>query len=177
MESITTEQKKVKKEIQYATERAKYEKAQELKWQRDQEGKLAQEKRILEEQALQRKKEHEDMLAAAKKNALQLTCKDNTIEKLDCDDDGFRVVVHTVRKYDLNAEKCVDTIHRSHEKCSSRKHEIDFEDDDDHPRLKEKLMLHDEDGDYTESSTEDDVLLQQQISNLQQSIHSISEEK
>jgi hypothetical protein len=41
MESITTEQKKVKKEIQYATERAKYEKAQELKWQRDQEGKLA----------------------------------------------------------------------------------------------------------------------------------------
>ena len=106
------------------------------------------------------------MLAAAKKNALQLTCKDNTIEKLDCDDDGFRVVVHTVRKYDLNAEKCVDTIHRSHYKFSSRKHEIDFEkrvfeDDDDHPRLKEKFMPHDEDGDYTESFTEYDVLLQQ----------------
>lgn len=148
----------------------------ELKWQRDQEAKLAQEKRFLEEESQKRKKEHEDMLAAAKKNALQLTCKDNTIEKQDCDDDGFRVVVHTVWKYDLNAEKCVSTVHRSHEKCSSRR-ELDFEDEDDHPRLKEKVMLHDEDGDYTESSTEDDVLLQQQISSLQQSIHSISEEK
>lgn len=176
MESITTEQKKVKKEVKYATERARYEKEMELKWQRDQEAKLAQEKRFLEEESQKRKKEHEDMLAAAKKNALQLTCKDNTIEKQDCDDDGFRVVVHTVWKYDLNAEKCVDTVHRSHEKCSSRR-EVDFEDEDDHPRLREKVMLHDEDGDYTESSTEDDELLQQQISNPQQSINSISEEK
>lgn len=176
MESIKTEQIKVKKEIEYATERAKQEKAREIKWQQDQEAKLAQEKRFLEEQALKRKKEHEDMLAAAKKNALQLTCKDNTIEKLECDEDGFRVVVHTVWKYDLNEEKCVSTVNRSHQKCSSMK-ELDFEDEDDHPRLREKVMLHDEDGDYTESSTEDDELLQQKISDLQQSIHSISEEK
>lgn len=177
MESINVEQKKVKKEIEYATERAKYEKEQELKWQRDQEARLAQEKKFLEEESAKRKKDHEDMLAAAKKNALQLTCKDNTIKKLDCDDDGFRVVIHTVWKYDLNAEKCVDTVHRSHERCSSRKEkDLDFvEEEDDHPRLKEKVMLHDEDGDYTESSTEDDVLLQQQISSLQQSINSIED--